>query len=184
MTLDTSIWEWWRVWWLWWWRDQILLVLFLPVKEGGMRDLKVFSIVLQVWSQSFSMYQPSNAHCASSLLPFQCKMQLKISTLYPPFPMRLLLVKSCSWSCYSHICCHFSSNSMSVHHFGYPSFVTPHIKHLQRPTLRWWCSPSPSSQLRKLGFRLEDALCMSTHYIDSNTKSKPTFFNSNLTFVL
>lgn len=127
MTLDTSIWEWWRVWWLWWWRDQILLVLFLPVKEGGMRDLKVFSIVLQVWSQSFSMYQPSNAHCASSLLPFQCKMQLKISTLYPLFPMRLLLVKSCSWSCYSHSCCHFSSNSMSVHHFGYPSFVTtPH----------------------------------------------------------
>lgn len=144
----------------------------------------MFPRVLQLQSLGFSMLHPSNAHGASSLIPFQRKKQQKISTTPPPFSRESSIGSSpvvdpfiaISVACL-HLIVHLSS-TLATHHTFHPTSSTV------RDPRGWWCSPSPSSQPRELMLRLDDALCTNIHYIDSSAKNKPTSCNSNLPFVL
>lgn len=156
----------------------------LPVKELQVRDFRVFPRVFQVQSQGFSMLHPSYAHCAFNLLPFQCKKQQKISSTACPFSRESSIGKNPAMDPFIftlgagfHLTVCLSS-TLAPHHTFHPTSSTV------RGPRGWWCSPRPRSQPRKLTLRLDDALCTSTHYIDSSAKNKPTSFNSNLPLVL
>lgn len=134
-----------------------------PVKELQMRDFRVFPRVLQMQSQGFSMLHPSDAHCASSLLPFQNKKQQKISTTPPPFSRESSIGKY-------PVVDYFIATSVTSFHLIVclsSTLATQRTFHPASSAVRdprgWWCSPRPSSQPRELMLKLDAASYTNIH---------------------